>query len=47
MGGSRWVWLQRAIAGQFVAGLAGQGYMGASWAGLQGRATGQGHRGGS
>ena len=36
--GGRWVWLQRAIAGQAVAGLAGQGYKGASWAGLQGRA---------
>ena len=37
--GGRWVWLQRAIAGQAVAGLAGQGYKGASWAGLQGRAS--------
>ena len=36
--GGRWAWLQRAIAGQAVAGLAGQGYKGASWAGIQGRA---------
>ena len=42
--GGRWVWLQGAIAGQAVVGLAGQGYRrarwvglwGASWAGLQG-----------
>ena len=36
--GDGWVCLQRAVAGQVVAGLAGQGYKGASWAGLQGRA---------
>ena len=38
LSGGRWVWLQRAIVGQVVAGLAGQGYKGASWAGLPGRA---------
>ena len=36
--GGRWLWLKRAIAGQAVVGLAGQGYKGAGWAGLQGRA---------
>ena len=31
--------------GRAIGGLAGQGYRGTSWAGLQGRIAGQGYRG--